>query len=80
MGRPIGFGLDESAVDSIRKASFQPAIKDGKSVPVLLDLVVEFRIYSKRTAVSSEPQTGNQPSGTQTNTPSLPGPYSVQHR
>jgi outer membrane biosynthesis protein TonB len=79
VARPIGFGLDESAVDSIRKATFQPAIKDGKPVPVLLDLVVQFRIYSKRTAVASEPQTGTQPSGTQTNTPALPGPYSVQH-
>ncbi len=49
-GRPIGFGLDESAVATIRKATFQPAIKEGKPVPVWLDLVVSFRIYSKRTA------------------------------
>ena len=39
VARPIGFGLDENAVAAIRKASFQPAIKDGKPVPVLLDLV-----------------------------------------
>ena len=51
VARPIGFGLDESAVDSIRKATFQPAMKDGKPVPVMLNLVVEFRIYSKRTDV-----------------------------
>ena len=38
VGRPIGFGLDENAVASIRKASFQPAIKDGRPVPVLVDL------------------------------------------
>ena len=62
VARPIGFGLDESAVESIRKASFQPAIKDGKPVPVLLDLVVEFRIYSKRTAVASEPSPRRQAS------------------
>ena len=79
VARPIGFGLDESAVDSIRKATFQPAVKDGKPVPVLLDLVVQFRIYSKRTAVASAPLTGTQQSGTQTGAPSLPGPYSVQH-
>lgn len=72
VARPIGFGLDESAVDAIRKATFQPAIKDGKPVPVMLDLIVEFRIYSKRTAV-----TGN-PSQQQPSAPSLPGPYSVQ--
>jgi outer membrane biosynthesis protein TonB len=52
VARPIGFGLDENAVAAIRKATFEPAIKDGKPVPVLLDLVVQFRIYSKRTAVA----------------------------
>lgn len=72
VGRPIGFGLDENAVEAIRKASFQPAIKDGKPVPVLLDLVVQFRIYSSRTA--AKPEAAAKPSDT-----ALPGPYSVQH-
>ena len=72
VARPIGFGLDENAVESIRKAKFEPAIKDGKPVPVLLDLVVQFRIYSKRTAVESR-------SGTKAEQePVLPGPYTVQ--
>ena len=75
-GRPIGFGLDESAVDSIRKATFEPAIYNGKPVPVMLDLVVEFRIYSKRTAVSASQPQNQQPAAAE---PSLPGPYSVQH-
>ena len=70
VGRPIGFGLDENAADTIRKASFQPAIKDGKAVPVMLDLVVEFRIYSKRTNQPSKP--GSDEAGTK-----LPGPYSA---
>jgi len=74
VARPIGFGLDESAVDSISKATFEPAIYDGKPVPVMLDVVVEFRIYSKRTAVMASPPQNQQPAG-----PSLPGPYSVQH-
>ena len=73
VARPIGFGLDENAVDAIRKATFEPAIKDGKPVPVLLNLVVEFRIYSNRTGVTANPSE-QQPSA-----PSLPGPYSVQH-
>ena len=47
-------------------------MKDGKPVPVMLDLVVEFRIYSKRTAVADK--SSEQPAG-----PSLPGPFSVQH-
>lgn len=77
VARPIGFGLDENAVEAIRKAKFEPAIKDGKPVPVLLDLVVEFRIYSKRTAAISstpEPEPSVQPPQ-----PSLPGPYSAPH-
>jgi hypothetical protein len=75
VARPIGFGLDESAVDSIRKATFSPAMKDGKPVPVLLDLVVQFRIYSKRTNVASTPEAAGQKSAT-----ALPGPYSVEHQ
>jgi TonB family protein len=75
VGRPIGFGLDENAVAAIRKAKFQPAIKDGKPVPVLLDLVVEFRIYSKRTAtVSTAPKEAEKPVSS-----TLPGPYSLPH-
>jgi outer membrane biosynthesis protein TonB len=73
VGRPIGFGLDENAVEAIRKATFEPAIKDGKPVAVLLDVVVQFRIYSKRTAVAGKPEI-DKPAG-----PPLPGPYSVQH-
>lgn len=73
VSRPIGFGLDENAVDAIRKATFQPAIKDGKPVPVLFDVLAKFRIYSKRTApaapasVAAAPATG------------LPDPQSAQH-
>jgi TonB family protein len=70
-GRPIGFGLDESAEQTIRKASFQPAAKDGKPVPVVLDVVVSFRIYSKRTSQVSTQAT------TQV-APALPGPYTIK--
>jgi len=74
VARPIGFGLDENAVEAIRKASFEPAIKGGKPVPVLLDLVVEFHIYSKRTAAVGRPEDASKPAETP-----LPGPYSLQH-
>ena len=74
-GRPIGFGLDESAVDAIRKAAFQPAIKDSKPVPVALDLVVSFRIYSNRTSQPAVQQATDSPAQ-----PALPGPYSVQRQ
>jgi hypothetical protein len=73
-GRPIGFGLDESAEQTIRKAVFQPAVKDGKPVPVALDLVVSFRIYSKRTSEPTvEEKTADKP-----DQPVLPGPYTLQ--
>jgi TonB family protein len=75
VSRPIGFGLDESAADTIRKASFQPAMKDGKAVPVMLDVVVQFRIYSKRTDQPGKPEVEAATAG-----PKLPGPYSVNHQ
>ncbi len=74
VARPIGFGLDENAVAAIRNAKFEPAIKNGQPVPVMLDLVVQFRIYSKRTAATGSPEEAAKPAG-----PILPGPYSVQH-
>ena len=76
VGRPIGFGLDENAVASIRKASFQPAMKDGKTVPVLLDLLVQFRIYSKRTGAGSGSEAASA-TLSEPQAPPLPGPYSA---
>jgi TonB family protein len=76
VARPIGFGLDESAVAAIRKAKFSPAVKDGKSVPVMLDLVVQFRIFSKRTAAQGTTETAEKDKPAET---VLPGPYSVAH-
>ena len=74
VARPIGFGLDENAEQTIQKAVFQPAVKEGKPVPVALDLVVSFRIYSKRTSQPAPQETaGGQ-------APVLPGPYTVQDR
>jgi TonB family protein len=76
VARPIGFGLDENAVSAIQNAKFSPAMKDGKPVPVVLDLQVMFRIYSKRTAAAAA--TPTEEAGKPT-APILPGPYSVRH-
>ncbi|HXR40381.1 MAG TPA: energy transducer TonB, partial [Terracidiphilus sp.] len=76
VARPIGFGLDENAVAAIRKAKFSPATKAGQPVPVMLDLVVQFRIFSKRTAVTSTPDPADKDKPAE---PQLPGPYSVPH-
>jgi len=81
VARPIGFGLDENAVEAIRNARFEPAIKDGKPVPVLVDLVVQFRIFSKRTAVMDTAPAADKeskPASTPSAAPILPGPYSRQ--
>lgn len=75
VSRPIGFGLDEKTAAEIQKASFQPAIKGGQPVPVMLDLVVQFRIFSKRTGSTTQEAVKTdaaQPAATP-----LPGPYSV---
>jgi TonB family protein len=82
VARPIGFGLDENAVAAIRKAKFSPAIKDGKPVPVMLDLVVQFRIFSNRTAAHGTPETADPETADKDKPapPVLPGPYSVAHQ
>ncbi len=79
IGRPIGFGLDENAIEAIRKASFEPGMKDGKPVPVLVDLTVQFRIYSKRTATPAIDSARADSTGPTTQNPTLPGPYSANH-
>jgi TonB family protein len=53
ISRPIGFGLDEKAVEAIKASRFDPATKDGKPVPSVIDVVVTFRIYSNRTKPGS---------------------------
>ena len=56
IARPIGFGLDEKAVDAVKKSHFQPATANGQAVPVVIDMVVTFRIYSNRTKPGSVPK------------------------
>src|ERR1700733_101701 len=53
IARPIGFGLDEKAVDAVKRSHFQPAMVNGQAVPVVIDMVVTFRIYSNRTKPGS---------------------------
>ena len=53
IARPIGFGLDEKAVEAIKNSRFKPATLNGQPVPVVIDLVVTFRIYSNWTKPGS---------------------------
>ncbi len=61
IARPIGFGLDEKAVEAVRNSHFTPAMLNGHAVPVVIDLVVTFRIYSNRTKPGSVKQDAKEP-------------------
>jgi hypothetical protein len=80
VARPIGFGLDEIAVAAIGNAKFQAAIKDGHPVSVLLDLVVQFHIFSGYTMIKNNTSEGKpvEPGATKQPEIVLPGPYSQQ--
>lgn len=44
--RPLGMGLDEKALEAVRKYKFKPALKDGRTpVPVMVTIAVNFRLY-----------------------------------
>lgn len=44
--RTLGMGLDEKALEAVRKYKFRPAMKDGKTpVPVMISVEVNFRLY-----------------------------------
>ncbi len=43
--RSLGMGLDEKAIEAIRRWQFEPARKDGKPVAVQINVEVNFRLY-----------------------------------
>ena len=58
--RPIGFGLDERAVEAVKHAQFRPGTLKGKPVPEVVNLQVTFRIYSNRTRPGGSPAVPTQ--------------------
>ena len=42
--RPLGLGLDEKAIEAVRKWRFRPSLKDGNPVPVHANVEVNFRL------------------------------------
>lgn len=42
--RSLGMGLDEEAVRTVRQWRFQPATKEGKPVPVTINVQINFRL------------------------------------
>jgi homoserine O-acetyltransferase/O-succinyltransferase len=45
VARALGHGLDEKAIEAVRKWRFQPATKDGQPVAAMIDVEVTFRMY-----------------------------------
>jgi protein TonB len=43
--RTLGMGLDEKAIEAVKKWRFEPAKKDGKPVAVLVSVQVDFHLY-----------------------------------
>jgi TonB family protein len=43
--RSLGMGLDEKALEAVSKWRFKPAMRDGKPVPVAVNVEVSFRLY-----------------------------------
>ncbi len=38
-------GLDQKAIEAVRNWRFSPAMKDGRPVPVQINVEVNFRLY-----------------------------------
>ncbi|HVJ06729.1 MAG TPA: energy transducer TonB [Candidatus Saccharimonadales bacterium] len=45
VARSLGMGLDEKAVEAARLWRFEPGLKDGKPVPVEVNMEVNFHLY-----------------------------------
>jgi TonB family protein len=43
--RTLGMGLDEKALEAVRKYKFKPAMKGNTPVPVMITVEVNFRLY-----------------------------------
>jgi TonB family protein len=45
VARSLGMGLDEKAIEAVRRWTFEPGKKDGRPVAVMVNVEVNFRLY-----------------------------------
>ena len=45
VSRALGMGLDQKAIEAVRKWKFAPAEKDGRPVAVQINVEVNFKLY-----------------------------------
>ena len=45
VARSLGMGLDQKAIEAVKRWKFEPAMKDGKPVAVQINVEVTFRLY-----------------------------------
>jgi len=45
VARSVGLGLDEKAIEAVKKWKFEPGVKDGNPVAVGVNVEVNFRLY-----------------------------------
>jgi TonB family protein len=43
--RPVGFGFDDAAAETVKTRTFKPATKNGIPVAVQIDVEVDYRLY-----------------------------------
>ncbi len=46
--KPLPFGLDQKAIEAVRQWRFRPGSVDGKPVPVIMNLTLNFRLPAEK--------------------------------
>ena len=73
--RPLGFGLDEKAIEAIAQWRFKPGMKEGQPVSVIATIELTFRLPQWRTESFSVPsrEIATRPSIVKDEFPPTPG-------
>jgi outer membrane biosynthesis protein TonB len=43
--RPLGFGLDQKAVEAVRRWTFEPYIRNDRRTPFMVNVEMNMKIY-----------------------------------